>query len=118
MKLQDENRIIVRWGLKQIPTLPVPDCVPWWEACGLDIYNLTAYHIGLSSGPCLNASGRLKTAQLALELLLCEEPNAEREALTGAFWRVSGPGNAARLRAEEMASRVKSFSTRSAKEHD
>ena len=31
MKLQDENRIIVRWGLKQIPTLPVPDCVPWWR---------------------------------------------------------------------------------------
>lgn len=72
MKLQDENRIIVRWGLKQIPHTASAGLRALVEACGLDIYNLTAYHIGFVIGPCLNASGRLKTAQLALELLLCE----------------------------------------------
>lgn len=76
MKLQDENRIIVRWGLKQIPHTASAGLRALVEACGLDIWNLTAYHIGFVIGPCLNASGRLKTAQLALELLLCEEPNA------------------------------------------
>lgn len=72
MKLQDENRIIVRWGLKKIPHTASAGLRALVEACGLDIYDLTAYHIGFVIGPCLNASGRLKTAKLALELLLCE----------------------------------------------
>lgn len=72
MKLQDENRIIVRWGLKQIPHTASAGLRALVEACGLDIYDLTAYHIGFVIGPCLNASGRLRTAKLALELLLCE----------------------------------------------
>ena len=65
MKLQDENRIIVRWGLKQIPHTASAGLRALVEACGLDIYDLTAYHIGFVIGPCLNASGRLKTAKLA-----------------------------------------------------
>lgn len=89
MKLQDENRIIVRWGLKQIPHTASAGLRALVEACGLDICNLTAYHIGFVIGPCLNASGRLKTAQLALELLLCEA------------------GTPAALRAEEMAVELK-----------
>ena len=89
MKLQDENRIIVRWGLKQIPHTASAGLRALVEACGLDICNLTAYHIGFVIGPCLNASGRLKTAQLALELLLCEA------------------GTPADLRAEEMAAELK-----------
>ena len=89
MKLQDENRIIVRSGLKQIPHTASAGLRALVEACGLDICNLTAYHIGFVIGPCLNASGRLKTAQLALELLLCEA------------------GTPAALRAEEMAAELK-----------
>lgn len=89
MKLQDENRIIVRWGLKQIPHTASAGLRALVEACRLDICNLTAYHIGFVIGPCLNASGRLKTAQLALELLLCEA------------------GTPAALRAEEMAAELK-----------
>lgn len=89
MKLQDENRIIVRWGLEQIPHTASAGLRALVEACGLDICNLTAYHIGFVIGPCLNASGRLKTAQLALELLLCEA------------------GTPAALRAEEMAAELK-----------
>lgn len=88
MKLQDENRIIVRWGLKQIPHTASAGLRALVEACGLDIYDLTAYHIGFVIGPCLNASGRLKTAKLALELLLCE-------------------GMQQSARAEEMAAEIK-----------
>lgn len=77
MKLQDENRLIVRWGLRQMPRTRSRGLRSLVEACGLDIRALTAYHIGFVIGPCLNASGRLETAQLALELLLCEE---EQEA--------------------------------------
>ena len=90
MKLQDENRIIVRWGLKQIPHTASAGLRALVEACGLDIYDLTAYHIGFVIGPCLNASGRLKTAKLALELLLCEgmQQSARAEEMEQAFEQV------------------------------
>lgn len=81
MKLQDENRILVRWGLKQVPRTKSVGLRKLVEACNLDITALTAYHIGFVIGPCLNASGRLQTAKLALELLLCqEEGKAEQMA--------------------------------------
>lgn len=73
MRLQDENRLIVRWGLKQMERTRSLGLKKLVEACGLDIGALTAYHIGFVIGPCLNASGRLQTAKLALELLLCED---------------------------------------------
>ena len=114
MKLQDENRIIVRWGLKQIPHTASAGLRALVEACGLDIYNLTAYHIGFVIGPCLNASGRLKTAQLALELLLCEEPNASGsmtglpEERPGRLSNVRPASDAQRSsHAEEMAAELK-----------
>lgn len=76
MKLRDENRIIVKWGLKQMKNSRSLGLKALVEACGLDISALTAYHIGFVIGPCLNASGRLQTAKLALELLLCEDEMA------------------------------------------
>lgn len=82
MKLKDENRIIVRWGLKQFGKTRSVGLRKLVEACGLDLQSLTAYHIGFVIGPCLNASGRLQTAKLALELLLCQdEAQAEEMAV-------------------------------------
>lgn len=82
MKLKDENRIIVRWGLKQMPKTHSVGLRKLIEACGADIHALTAYHIGFVIGPCLNASGRLQTAKMALELLLCQdEVRAEEMAV-------------------------------------
>lgn len=96
MKLQNENRIIVKCGLNQIPKTQSIGLKKLIEACELDIEKLTAYHIGFIIGPCLNASGRLQTAKLALELLLSENLdeaelmagelrllNEERKELTG-----------------------------------
>lgn len=81
MKLQDENRILVKWGLKQLPHTQSLGLKKLVEACGLDIYAVSAYHIGFVVGPCLNASGRLRTAQVALELLLTkDEQQAESMA--------------------------------------
>ena len=51
------------------------------EKNNLQAGSITAYHIGFVIGPCLNASGRLQTAKIALGLLLCEdEPAADRMA--------------------------------------
>ncbi len=79
MKLQNENRIIVKWGLKRLPMTESLGLRKLIEACDLDIYNVTAYHIGFVVGPCLNASGRLQTAKLALELLLCQDEKQAEE---------------------------------------
>lgn len=81
MKLQDENRILVKWGLRQLPHTQSLGLKKLVEACGLDIHAVSAYHIGFVVGPCLNASGRLRTAQVALELLLTkDEQQAESMA--------------------------------------
>jgi len=79
MKLNDENRIIVKWGLRRIPESRSVGLKKLVEACELDIHALTAYHIGFVIGPCLNASGRLQTARLALELLLCDNESQAEE---------------------------------------
>ncbi len=80
MRLQDENRIIVREGLKQIPETKSIGLRMLVEKNNLDIYRLSAYHIGFVIGPCLNAGGRLQTAKLALRLLLSRDA-AEADGL-------------------------------------
>ncbi len=95
MPLKDENRIFVKWGLRRMPQTRSVGLKALVAACGLDIHSLSAYHIGFVIGPCLNASGRLQTAKLALELLLCRnetqasslaedlrELNEERKSMT------------------------------------
>lgn len=81
MKLQDENRIIVKEGLKRIKTTKSLGLLKLIEKNNLDKDHITAYQIGFVIGPCLNAGGRLVTAKLALDLLLSQdESNAERLA--------------------------------------
>lgn len=82
MKLQDENRIIVKEGLKRMGKTKSLGLRKLIEKNNLDEDNITAYQIGYVIGPCLNAGGRLHTAKLALSLLLSEsEEEADRMAL-------------------------------------
>lgn len=78
MPLLDENRIIVKEGLKLIHDTEITGMRALISACGIDIKKLSSYHIGFQIGPCLNASGRLDTAMMAIELLL--EENQSRAA--------------------------------------
>ena len=81
MKLKDENRIIVKFGLRRMAVTKNLGIRKLAEKCGLDITALSAYHIGFVIGPCLNAGGRLQTAKLALRLLLSQdEAEADRMA--------------------------------------
>ena len=73
MDLQGENRILVKEGLRRLPhtwNLGLQELI---RANGLEDKKITAYHIGFVIGPCLNASGRLDTAQRSLELLKAED---------------------------------------------
>lgn len=81
MNLQGENRIIVKEGLRRLPTTKNQGFRALIEANGLGGERITAYHVGFVLGPCINASGRLDTAARALRLLCTEDADrAAKEA--------------------------------------
>lgn len=73
MDLLDENRIIVKEGLKRIHQKPCMGLKALIEVNGIETGKLSAYHLGFVIGPCLNATGRLDTATRALELLAAHD---------------------------------------------
>ena len=73
MELRDENRILVKEGLKRMRCTSHPGLRALIEVNKLDIRKLEAYHIGFVLGPCINASGRLESAALSLKLWLEED---------------------------------------------
>lgn len=79
MELRDENRIIVRYGLRQIRTSSNKGMQALISVNGLQDRPLSAYHIGFVLGPCLNATGRLDTARRALQMF---RTNDRAEAVT------------------------------------
>lgn len=79
MDLTDENRIIVREGLRRLQNPENEGLKALIRVNNLENREISAYHIGFIIGPCMNASGRLSTAKRALRLLLAEDP---KEAAT------------------------------------
>lgn len=69
MVLKDENRILVKEGLKRMKHTRNLGLRALMEVNGIEPDRLSAYHLGFVIGPCLNATGRLDTAKRALELL-------------------------------------------------
>ena len=82
MDLVDENRIIVREGLKKLQQTENVGLRALIRACGLQDGPISAYHIGFILGPCINASGRIDTAARSLALL-CAEDRQEAERIAG-----------------------------------
>lgn len=72
--LQDENRIIVKEGLKRLHVSKNYGLNALIEINKLEKVNINSYHIGFVLGPCLNASGRLDTAMQALAMLRAKDP--------------------------------------------
>lgn len=80
MDLMDENRIIVKYGLKKMKTFPNMGLQALISACDLENKEITPYHIGFVLGPCFNASGRLDDAYRVIELL-CATTKEEADVL-------------------------------------
>lgn len=70
MDLTDENRILVKEGLSRLHHTKNPGMRALIFQNQLEPERITAYHIGFVLGPCVNASGRLETAKIALNLFL------------------------------------------------
>lgn len=80
--LQGENRTIVRLGLKKLKNSTNAGLNALIDVNKLDRANISSYHVGFVLGPCLNASGRLESAMLAIQLLL-SDTKKEAEHLAG-----------------------------------
>lgn len=70
--LIDENRIIVKEGLERINQTKNLGLQALIKATGLEGKKINTYSLGFVLGPCINASGRLDSADIAVELFLTD----------------------------------------------
>ena len=70
MELQHDNRAIVKEGLKKMQNTSNIGLQALLEVLGLKDKALTSYDYGFKIGPCINAEGRLDTANEAFDLLI------------------------------------------------
>ena len=73
LNLVDENRIIAKIWLNILNKTDNIGLQALIKECSLDKKIITVYHIGFVLGPCINATGRLETAKLSVELLLADD---------------------------------------------
>ena len=71
--LVDENRIIVKKGLEILNESQNYGIQELKNATLLNNKKIEEYHLGFVIGPCINATGRLETADLSVELLITED---------------------------------------------
>lgn len=74
-----ENRIIVKEGLKMINSSTNKGLVALKRVTGIEDKNISAYHLGFIIGPCINATGRLETAEMSLKLLLSKNDEEAKQ---------------------------------------
>ncbi len=97
--LVGDNHILVRYGLDVLKHSEKPGVKALLQAAGLASKDLSPSHLGFVLGPRINASGRMQSASLALELLTTEDSdraeelatelenlNAERAVLQNQIW--------------------------------
>lgn len=77
--LVDENRILLRAGLERMRRTPCIGIRELLRVAGIKPEEVSPYHLGFILGPRINASGRLGTANAALELLSTNDPIRARE---------------------------------------
>ena len=88
MPLSDENRLLVRRGLKKLNTNPRPGFAAMLQRIGVEPGKVNAGTIGFGIAPRLNASGRLSQATQAAELLMCRSIR-EAEPLANALYELN-----------------------------
>ena len=76
VSLTGENRTVAYWGLKVMSQTRRPGLKALMAVAGVNVRELSAKSLGFGLGPRLNASGRLETAQLSLDLLTATDNEA------------------------------------------
>lgn len=75
MPLTDENRPLVREGLRMLKSTPNIGMQALLQALGLSGKDITPYHCSFIIGPSVNTQGRLHSAKNAEELFLMTDPD-------------------------------------------
>lgn len=73
MELKDENRALVKYTLSKLQHSRNIGMQGLIKVCGLEGKDIKAHSIGFVLGPCINATGRLESAMLSLELLFSKD---------------------------------------------
>lgn len=73
MPLLDVNRIVVKYGIKQIKEGKRVGLKELVNISGIDIKELDSYHLGYILGPRINAAGRIGSPLDAVKLLVSEK---------------------------------------------
>jgi single-stranded-DNA-specific exonuclease len=97
--LTGDNHILVRHGLEVLKVTKKPGMRALLEVAGLSQKDVSPGHLGFVLGPRINASGRMQSASLALELLTTQDSirafqlareleklNDERASLQNEIW--------------------------------
>lgn len=79
MVLEGENRTLVQQGLCTLEQTEREGLRALLDVCQLQQVPLTAQSIAFRIAPRLNAAGRMQDATLALDLLLCDDPDYAQE---------------------------------------
>ncbi len=74
-----ENRVLAYYGLKQINHNPSIGVKGILDVCGLSNKEVTISDIVFKIGPRINASGRMKVASEAVQLLISHDPTFAKE---------------------------------------
>ena len=79
MPLVDENRVLVKHGLKSLMNTKNLGLRALIKATSMEGKKISAYSIGFVIGPCLNAGGRLENALVALNMFMSESSDEANE---------------------------------------
>ena len=79
VSLTDENRTIVKYGLRLINTSSRIGLKSLINACSLKEGKISSENISFVIAPHINAAGRMKHASLAVELFLCQDESKAAE---------------------------------------
>lgn len=74
VSLKGENRLIVKGGIQQLKTTKCVGLKALFKLTSVNPSNINEETIGFSLAPRINAAGRLDTADIAVHLLLTEDP--------------------------------------------
>ena len=79
MPLVDENRVLVKHGLRSLMNTKNLGLRALIKATGMEGKKISAYSIGFVIGPCLNAGGRLENALVALNMFMSRNSDEANE---------------------------------------
>ncbi|HCM40518.1 MAG: single-stranded-DNA-specific exonuclease RecJ [Bdellovibrionales bacterium GWB1_52_6] len=99
VSLTGDNHILARQGLEVLKSSAKPGIQALLKVAGVDLSTISPGDLGFVIAPRINASGRMRSASLAFELLTTEDPvramelaqtlekvNAERATLQNQIW--------------------------------